>query len=756
MLRVLVTGGAGYLGSVLCQRILKQRHRVRCFDTLSPDANSMATVLDHPLFELVVGSILELDRHPALLEGIDAVIHLAGLTSDDSCDAEQDKTDLLNHLATVELAERCLREGIRRFVFASSCAVYGTGFQLHEGSPVYPLSRYARSKVRAERKLLAMTGRGLEPVVMRQASLFGWSPRMRFDLAVNAMTLDATARGQVQVLGSGDQWRPFLHVSDSAEAFVRALGAPAEAVAGEVFNVGCDGQNYTVHELGEIVTEMVPAAALVETCADTDPRSYNVVFDKIQGRLGWRPRRHVRDGIWEVHCALKNRSLAVDSNSSSHKPTRCDKGEIPAVEGGQPLRADFLPFTFPQIGEEEEREVLEVLRSGWLATGARTTRFEDMLCAYTGAAAVVAVSSCTAALHLSLIALGVEHGDEVITTPITWPATANVIEHVGAKPVFVDVERDTLNMDPALLEEKITDRTRAILPVHMAGQPVTLDRIQEIAECRDLTVIEDAAHALGAEYRGRPIGSISRFTCFSFYPTKVITTGDGGAIALTRPEDAEKVRILANHGMTRNAWKRWSEQDSPHPECVAAGYKYNMTDLCAALGIHQVRRVDDFIERRRCLTEVYRQELSGVPELDLPPTIRETRHAHHLFAVTLRSEMLRIDRDRFVLALKQENIGTGIHFRGLHLQPFYREKYGLRAEELPQATFISDRIVSLPLYPSMDPDDARTVANAVKRIITYYRNTNTPPRRSFVSSGVPHRNVRSSLRQEEGRSRVQP
>lgn len=736
MTRVLVTGGAGYLGSVLCTHLLEQGYSVRCFDTLGPDAKSMATTLDHPHFELVIGSILELDSYPTLLKDIDATIHLAGLTSDERCDSEQDKTDLINHRATAELAERCLDDGVWRFVFASSCAVYGCGSELHEGSPLRPLSGYARSKVCAERDLLERTVRGLEPVLMRQASLFGWSPRMRFDLAVNAMTLDAVVKGRVQVAGDGGQWRPFLHVADSAEAFVRAVSAPAETVAGEAFNVGCDEQNHTLRELGNIVARMVPNATIAETLTSADRRSYNVAFNKIRQRLGWRSRRSVRDGIREVHSALVDRSPIAEGGSCNLDSARNSKRTMPAVEGGQPERADFLPFALPQIGKEEEREVLEVLRSGWLATGARTSRFEDMLRDYTGAAAVVAVNSCTAALHLSLVALGIERGDEVITTPITWPATANVIEHVGAKPVFVDVERDTLNIDPALIEEKITARTRAILPVHMAGQPVDLERVREIAGSRNITVIEDAAHALGAEYRGRPIGSISRFTCFSFYPTKAITTGDGGAIALTRSEDAEMLRTLARHGMTRNAWKRWSEHDLGQPECVAAGYKYNMTDLCAALGIHQVRRLGEFIERRRRLAEAYQEELGDVTQLVLPPIVAETRHAHHLFAVTLRLEMLRIDRDQFAFALKKENIGTGVHYRGLHLQPFYREKYGLRPQELPRATSISERVISLPLYPDISLEDVRTVSKAVKKIIDHYRYTDTASRRSFASTRV--------------------
>ncbi|MFQ5654073.1 MAG: DegT/DnrJ/EryC1/StrS family aminotransferase, partial [Planctomycetota bacterium] len=356
-----------------------------------------------------------------------------------------------------------------------------------------------------------------------------------------------------------------------------------------------------------------------------------------------------------------------------------------------------------------------------VTTGPRTGRFEEMLTEYTGAREVVAVSSCTAALHLSLLAAGIGPGDEVITTPVTWPSTANVIVHTGATPVFADVERDTLNIDPERLEERITERTRAILPVHMAGQPADLDRIREIARARDLEVIEDAAHALGAEHRGRRIGSISRFTCFSFYPIKNITTGEGGAVALNREEDAATVRALALHGISRDAWRRYTDEGSIHWECVTPGFKYNMPDLAAALGIRQLPRLDGFIETRRRYARLYRQAFIDVPELILPQTVDDCRHAHHLFIIMVRPEMLRIDRDGLVLALKKENIGTGIHFRGLHLQPYYRDRFDLRPEDLPNATYISERIISLPLYPAMAEKDILVVANTVKKLIKHYR-----------------------------------
>lgn len=722
--RILVTGGAGYLGSIICRRLLEEGYGVRCLDTLYFGTEPVADLRGHGAFELIRGNIIELDRFPDLLDGVDGIIHLAGLANDPSCDLEPEMTELANYRATVELAKLAVEHGANRFVFAGSCSVYGagSGLALDESAPLHPVSLYAVSKVRAEQKLQDLMADGLEPVSLRQATLFGISPRMRFDLAINVMTLHAVRKGRVYVLGGGEQWRPFLHVADSADAFVRALQAPSGLVAGEVFNVGSDRENYQIKKLAQMVVEGVPGTELEEAPGDADRRTYNVAFQKIQDVLEWTPKRTATEGIAEIRDALQAGKFADDQSPVYYNiKTHQKNQETPVVEGGEPLRGSFLPFALPKIGEEEEREVVEAIRSGWITTGPRTAKFEGMLKEYTGAEEVVAVNSCTAALHLSLVTAGVGPGDEVITSPVTWPSTANVIVHTGATPVFVDIERDTFNIDATRIEEKITDKTKAILPVHMAGQPCDLDRILAIADARGLDVIEDAAHALGAEYRGQRIGSFSRFTCYSFYPIKNITTGEGGALALNRAEDVERVRMLSLHGITKDAWKRYAEEGSIHWECVEPGFKYNMPDLCAALGVHQLPRMDDYIRTRRHYARLYRQAFIDTPELIVPQTVDDVRHAHHLFIVMLRPEMLRISRDEFVMALKKENIGSGIHFRSLHIQPYYRERYELRPDDFPNALFTSERIISLPLYPAMEERDVLLAANSVKKLVKYYR-----------------------------------
>src|SRR3990172_5481140 len=285
-----------------------------------------------------------------------------------------------------------------------------------------------------------------------------------------------------------------------------------------------------------------------------------------------------------------------------------------AIDGGKPVRADFLPFNRPALGPEEEKEIIETLRSGWLTTGARTRRFESDFAQFTGARHAIGVNSCTAALHLALVANGIGEGDEVITTPITFAATANVIVHTRARPIFVDVEADTLNVDAAQIGAKITRRTRAIIPVHLSGQPCAMDDILAIARKHNLAVIEDAAHAAESVYRGRKVGSIGDATAFSFYATKNVTTGEGGMLTTDDDDLAERVRILSLHGISHDAWKRYTNEGYKHYEVLFPGYKYNMFDLQAALGLHQLAKVEKHWQARKALAEKYDRALAGVPE----------------------------------------------------------------------------------------------------------------------------------------------
>ena len=393
----------------------------------------------------------------------------------------------------------------------------------------------------------------------------------------------------------------------------------------------------------------------------------------------------------------------------------------PAIEGGTPVRTEFLPFSLPQLGKAEEDEVIDTLRSGWMTVGPKTHMFEETFREYVGCRYAVAVNSCTSALHLALAGLGIGFGDEVITTPVTFVATANVIIHTGAKPVFADIDPHTLNIDPAEVRKKITEKTRAIIPVHMAGQPCDMDSIWAIAEDHGLHVIEDAAHAIGAEYKGRKVGAGSKAVCFSFYPNKNMTTSEGGMLTTGDEALADKVRVMSLHGMSKGAWQRFAPEGDVHWDVLYPGYKYNMNDVQASLGLHQLKKVDEFNSIRNVYAGIYDKAFEGCAELSLPSVINGIKHAHHLYIIMLELDRLKLSRDEFIKALRAENIGTGVHFRSLHLQTYYRETYNYKPDDFPAANEISQKIISLPLYPRMVEDDLYGVIEGVKKISAYYR-----------------------------------
>lgn len=374
------------------------------------------------------------------------------------------------------------------------------------------------------------------------------------------------------------------------------------------------------------------------------------------------------------------------------------------------------------MGEEEIAEVVATLRSGWIGTGPKTQQFEEDFAKYVGSKYAVAVNSCTAGLHLSLLVLGVGPGDEVITSPLTFAATANVVEHCGARPVFVDIDPATLNIDPAKIEAAITARTKALLPVHFGGLPCDLDRILEIANRHHLIVVEDAAHAAGARYRGKLIGAIGHMTNFSFYPNKNLTTGEGGMVTTDDESWVEKLQVYRLHGLSRDAWKRFSSRRLMLSQAVLPGYKYNMTDLQSSLGIHQLRKLERFLEVREQYAQLYDQVFGKLPGVRLQPrpTADGMRHGLHLYVLILDTDQFTASRNEIIDALLAENIGAALHYRALHTHPYYQEKYGYRPEEYPHAYHIGESILSLPLTPGMSQADLEDVISAVEKVLSYY------------------------------------
>ncbi len=384
------------------------------------------------------------------------------------------------------------------------------------------------------------------------------------------------------------------------------------------------------------------------------------------------------------------------------------------------VRDEFLPFAKPCIGELEIREVEAVLQSGWLTTGPRTHSFEEKFAEYLGVEYAIAVNSATAAMHLALEAIGIQAGDEVITTTFTFAATAEVVRYFNAKPVLVDIDPTTLNIDVEQIKLAVTPRTKAIIPVHVAGQSADLGAIHELAARYGLAVVEDAAHALPTWYKGRRIGTLSDFTTFSFYVTKTLATGEGGMITTDHKQWADRCRIMSLHGISKDAWKRYTREGSWYYEIMAPGFKYNMTDVAAALGLVQLGKLEEMTCRRLEIAARYDQAFKAHPALQIPTCPSYTTHCYHLYILRLNLEALRIDRNTFIDYLRDANIGVSVHWIPLHMHPYYRKTYRYKPQDFPVAFHEYKRVISLPIYPTMSDSDVNDVIEAVLEIADFF------------------------------------
>jgi dTDP-4-amino-4,6-dideoxygalactose transaminase len=385
-----------------------------------------------------------------------------------------------------------------------------------------------------------------------------------------------------------------------------------------------------------------------------------------------------------------------------------------------PVRSknNFLVFGSPAIGDDEIQEVVESMQSGWLGTGPKVARFESNFKAYKGAAHAVAVSSCTAALHLSMLAADIKPGDEVITTAMTFCATVNAIIHAGATPVLADIDPVTMNIDSDQLEERITEKTKAILLVHFAGRPCNMDAIMDIAKQHNLKVIEDCAHAIETEYKGRKAGTFGDFGCFSFYVTKNIITGEGGMVLTRNEADAARIKVLALHGMSKDAWKRFSDEGYKHYCVVECGFKYNMMDIQAAIGIHQLKRVEQYWQRRKEIWLHYNKNFADLPVCLPADPEPATRHAYHLYTILIDEKRAGISRNDFLNRMTGENIGIGVHYLSIPEHPYYQKRFGWKPEDYPNAMRIGRQTTSLPLSAKLTNDDVEDVVMAVRKILT--------------------------------------
>jgi len=393
----------------------------------------------------------------------------------------------------------------------------------------------------------------------------------------------------------------------------------------------------------------------------------------------------------------------------------------PAIEGGKPIREKYLPYGLHWLQDDDINKVVEVLKSNWITTGPTIPEFEEKFKQYIGCEHAVAVNSGTSGLFISVNVADIKNGDEVITTPLTFVATSNCILSRNARPIFADIDKDTFNIDPQKIRERITKKTKAIIPVHFAGQPCEMDEINEIAEEYDLKIIEDAAHSISAEYNGKKIGSSSYLAVFSFHPVKQMTTGEGGMIVTKNSDLAKKSKILRNHGITKETRERFGPKNPWFYEVIATGYNYRMTDIQAALGLNQLKKLKKFQRARERYVKIYDKFFKKTPEIITQHVKKNIKHAWHLYTVLIRSELLKINRNRFIEALRSENIGVNVHYIPVHFHPLFKKNFGFRRGDYPVTEYVYDHIVTLPLFPRMSRNDINDVILAIQKIIDYYR-----------------------------------
>jgi len=394
--------------------------------------------------------------------------------------------------------------------------------------------------------------------------------------------------------------------------------------------------------------------------------------------------------------------------------------EKPAIEGGTPSRKDFLPYATQWLDEKEINEVIDTLKSSWITTGPKMRLFEDNFRKFKNSKYAVAVNSGTAALHISTSSININPGDEVITTPMTFVASANCVVYRGGTPVLADIKKSTYNIDPDEIKKKITSKTKAIIPVHFAGQPCDMDEICEIAEENNLIVIEDAAHAIDAEYKEKKIGNMSDLTTFSFHPVKNITTAEGGMVTTNNEELYEKLLMFRTHGISKDAVKRFGKEGGFYYDMQYLGFRYNLSELHSSLGIHQLNKLEAFQNRRREIVRRYNKELGSIEGIKIPYVKKNIKHSWHLYIIQLDLENLTVDRDQIFKALREENIGVNVHYIPVHYHSYYQEKFGLSRGILPNVEWLFPRIITIPLFPKMSDDDVYDVVNALEKVIKYY------------------------------------
>lgn len=708
MKNILVTGGAGYIGTYVVNLLLNRGYKVVVLDNLYYGEIGLNTFIEHENCQFIKGDISNESDVIDALKNVDGVIALAAIVGDPACNVNKELTYKINYEANKLLLKHCLAVDIQRLVFASSCSVYGSNNtkQLKENSDLAPVSLYAETRILSE-KLFIEQSHVLSSVILRLSTIYGYSPRMRFDLAINIMTGKAALNEPVEIFG-GNQWRPFLHVADAANAFVMALEAPDNKVRGQIFNVGSNRSNYQIKNIGEIIHGVIPVANIRQSSLINDQRDYNVSFDKIKEILNFEPQYKIDTSIREIYYKI------VEGKTDIYDDVFHNVNVWKNIDSNR-----FIPFAVPDVGTDEEEEILDTIKSGWLSTGPKTKKFEDALCEYfnTENLNCIPVSSCTAGLHLQLLGFGVGKGDEVITTPLTFAATVHTIMQVGAKPVLVDIDRNTYNIDINEVEKVITCKTKAIVPVYYGGNPFDFDALYGIAERHNLLILADAAHAIGAEFKGKKIGTFEHSAAFSFYATKNLTTGEGGLVTTKDTNVAEKIKKMLSFGMNKNAWKRYSDTGSWYYEVSEQGFKYNFTDIQASFGLHQLKKIDEFNNIRNEFCQLYDNLFKNIEELIVPPVFDQGYSTRHLYPLLLKTEKLKINRNQFIDLLRKSNIGVSVHYVPINYHPYFKKKIGVNENDFKNISWFFDREISLPIYTKLSKDQIIRIAEQVKSII---------------------------------------
>ena len=711
--KVLVTGGAGYVGTFVVNDLLQKGYKVVVLDSLVYGDEGLNTYKSNKNLKFHSGDISELRDVEKAIKGVDYVIALAAIVGDPACSLSNDHTWKINLDSTKILLKAAKKNNIKKIIFASSCSVYGSSEAseiniLDENSILNPVSNYAETRVLSEDLLLSPNNR-IPSTVLRLSTVFGLSPRMRFDLAVNIMTAKAIKENHIEVFG-GEQWRPFVHVRDAAMAFVTAMEAPSHLIDKEIFNVGSSDSNYQIKDIAEIINEEIPKTVIKNNTSMTDIRNYHVSFNKIHKKLNFKNEYSVRDGIREIKDFVIAEDPKLDDKKYNNYKTW---KEIISLE-------TFLPYAVPDVGEEEIEEVAKTIKSGWLTSGPKTKKFEDKVKDYfeDDSLEVIPVSSCTAALHLQLIAAGVGPGDEVITTPMTFCATINSILYTGAIPRLVDINPMSLNLDLSKLEEAISDKTKAIVPVYYGGQALDRKVLTNIAKKNDLFILADAAHAMGAKYDDMYCGTYEDSAAFSFYATKNLAIGEGGMITTHNKDWAEKIRRISLHGMNKDAWKRYSSKGNWFYDISDIGYKYNFTDIQASIGLHQLEKIDYMNNKRREYAEIYDQAFSKTNSISVQKIDPKAFTNRHLYPIFINKKKTDISREELINKLKENNIGTSVHYVPIHHHSAYKRSLEINENDFQITNDVYERMLSLPLYPKMTKEDISRVASKVIEIVS--------------------------------------